>query len=51
MVVIMMGRKRSRHAWTLALAPLGVEGEVDHHDGVLLHDSDEQNNSDESDDG
>ncbi len=25
-------------------------GEIDHHDGVFLHNSDEQNNSDESDD-
>ncbi len=30
---------------------LGLEGEVDHHDGVLLHDADEQDDADEGDDG
>ena len=29
---------------------LGFEGEVDHHDGVLLDDADEQDDADERDD-
>src|SRR5207253_4881923 len=33
------------------LLALGVEGEIDHHDGVLLDDTDEQNDADESDQG
>src|SRR3989442_1325800 len=33
-----------------ALVALSVEGEVDHHDGVLLHDTNEENDPDESDD-
>src|ERR1700748_2156105 len=33
-----------------ALLALGFEGEVDHHDGVLLHDTDEQDDADEGDD-
>ena len=33
-----------------SLIAFGFEGEVDHHDGVLLDDSDEQNDADEGDD-
>ena len=47
MVVIMMGRKRSRELRWIA-SPSGAslhgarpEREVDHHDGVLLHDADQ----------
>ena len=56
MVVIMMGRKRSRHAWIdgfdrrQALVALGLQGEIDHHDGILFHNANEQNDADESDD-
>ena len=55
-VVIMIGRKRSRHAWWIAsrgdmpLLALGLEREVDHHDRVLLHDADEQDDADQRDD-
>src|SRR6266508_2702436 len=34
----------------LALGALGVEGEVDHHDGVLLDDADEEDDADQGDD-
>ena len=34
-----------------ALIPFGFESEVDHHDGILLDDTDEQNDADERDDG
>ena len=53
-VVIMIGRKRSRHAWKIALArrhafvALGVEREVDHHDRVLLDDADQQDDADDA---
>ena len=30
-------------------SPLAVEGEIDHHDAVLLYDADQQNNSDKCD--
>jgi len=56
MVVIRIGRKRSRQAWKIAacrLQPFGafdLEGDVDHHDGVLLHDSDQQQHADHGDD-
>ena len=53
MVVIMMGRKRmqrrfenrllGRHA---RLAALLVQGEVDHHDRVLLDDADQHDHAD-----
>ena len=33
-----------------ALFALGLQGKVDHHDGVLLHDSDEQENADQGHD-
>src|ERR1035438_7540148 len=33
-----------------AFVPFGVESEVDHHDGVLLHDADQQHDPDESND-
>src|ERR1017187_2958742 len=54
--VIMIGRKRSTHA--LWLPPLGrkpfvalrVQREVDHHDGVLLHDPDQHQDADGRDD-
>ena len=55
MVVIMIGRKRSRQAWKIAsfgaevAAALGLEGEVDHHDRVLLHDADQQDDADQRD--
>ena len=32
----------------LALVALGRDGEVDHHDGVLLHNADQQNDSDDA---
>ena len=53
-VVIMIGRKRKqaglpdrlrrRHA----LVPLRIDGEVDHDDGVLLHDAHEQDDADQA---
>ena len=33
-----------------ALLALGLEREVDHHDGVLLHDADQQHDADDADD-
>jgi hypothetical protein len=33
----------------LALVALGVDGEVDHHDRVLLHDADQQDDADDAD--
>jgi hypothetical protein len=57
MVVIRMGRKRSRQASKMAsralllpLAPLRRQGEIDHHDGVLLDDADQQDDADQRDD-
>ena len=54
-VVIMIGRKRSRHGLEdrvagreLAVA-LGVDREVDHHDGVFLHDADQEDDADDGD--
>ena len=55
-VVIMIGRKRSRQASKIASSgdlpslALGLEREVDHHDRVLLHDADQQDDADERDD-
>ena len=55
-VVIMIGRKRSRHAWwidssgDMPVIALRLEREVDHHDRVLLHDADEEDDADERDD-
>ena len=52
-VVIMIGRKRSRLACTMesrgrqALRALGLEREVDHHDGVLLDDAHQQHDADQ----
>ena len=52
MVVIMMGRKRSRLASinrigrVQAALPLSFQGEVDHHDAVLLHNADQQDDAD-----
>ena len=34
----------------LAFLAFGFEREVDHHDGVLLHDADQQDDADERDD-
>ena len=54
-VVIRIGRKRSRQAWriassgVIAVAPLGGDGEVHHHDAVLLHDADQQDDADQRD--
>ena len=48
----MMGRKRSSHAWQIAsngFVALRFQREVDHHDRVLLHNADEQNDSDQRD--
>src|SRR5215470_11090497 len=50
MVVMRMGRKRSRHAWLIAFPALGIEREVNHHNAVLLHNADEQDHADEGDD-
>ena len=53
-VVIMIGRKRKqaglvdRLARALALDPLGLQGEVDHHDRVLLDDADQQDDADDA---
>ena len=55
-VVIMIGRNRSRLASRIASSgclcsfAFGFEREVDHHDRVLLHDADEQHETDERDD-
>ncbi len=56
MVVIMMGRKRKQARLVdgflgrLAFIALGFQGEVNHHDGVLLHDTNQQNDADQGDD-
>ncbi len=56
MVVIMIGRKRSRHASRIAalsaLTPRAraANGEIDHHDAVLLDDADQQDDADHADD-
>ncbi len=56
-MVIMRGRKRSRQGLLDGglrrelLDPLGVDGEVHHHDAVLLHDADQQDDADQRDDG
>ena len=34
----------------LCLLALGLQREVDHHDGVLLHNSDQKNDADQRDD-
>ena len=34
----------------LPSSPFGLEREVDHHDGVLLHDADQQDDADDADD-
>ena len=50
----MIGRKRTLAAFDdrlgrrLVLLPLRLEREVDHHDGVLLHDADEHDHADEA---
>ena len=55
-VVIRIGRKRSRHAWKIASRgdlpslALGFEREVDHHDRVLLDDADQEDDADDRDD-
>ena len=56
MVVIMIGRKRSRQASKIACVGGGVAGalplerEVDHHDRVLLDDADQHDDADDGDD-
>jgi hypothetical protein len=51
MVVIRMGRKRNMHAskiesvGVLSLLALRLKREIDHHDGVLLNDADQQHNA------
>ena len=51
----MIGRKRSRQASKIAssgslpFVALGLQREVDHHDGVLLHDPDQQDDADQRD--
>ena len=53
MVVIRIGRNRSRARLvdglgaSLVLFALGFERKIDHHDAVLLHDADEQNDADD----
>jgi len=53
MVVIIMGRKRTRQAsWMAsagenALRVLDLQREVDHHDGVLLHDPNQHDDAHE----
>jgi hypothetical protein len=55
MVVIMIGRKRSRQACRIdcfgaqMLLALGLQREVDHHDAVLLDDADQQDDADQRD--
>ena len=55
-VVIMIGPEAQQaglvdgFARRLALLALGFQREVDHHDGVLLHDADEQDDADQGDD-
>src|ERR1700691_6189413 len=36
--------------WVFAVHPFGFEGEVDNHDAVFLHDTDEQDDADNGDD-
>ena len=36
--------------WSFSLLALGIEREIDHHDRVLLHDANEQNDSNKRDD-
>ena len=43
-------RLEDRFLGALAFPALGVEGEVDHHDRVLLHDPDQENDTDQGDD-
>ena len=56
MVVIMIGRKRIRHASRIASSGArprsrsAAKREVDHHDPVLLHDADQQHQTDQADD-
>ena len=54
MVVIMIGRNRSQCSFVdrllsaLARGALPVEGQVNHHDGVLLDDAHQHDDADES---
>ena len=56
MVVMRIGRKRSMHASKIASAvflpplALGLQRKIDHHDGVLLHDADQQHDADDGND-
>ncbi len=51
----MIGRKRSKAAltieflWRQPFVPLGLDGEVDHQNGVLLHDAHQQHDADQRD--
>ena len=53
----MMGRKRKlagfpdRFLRSHAVVALRIDGEVDHDDGVLLHDAHEQDDADQRDEG
>jgi hypothetical protein len=52
-VVMTIGRDRGRQAWKIAYRDdkTGcVDGKVDHENGVLLHDADKQDDSDQRDD-
>ena len=54
MVVIMIGRKRSSapgewHRRGEMDVALGRDGEIDHHDAVLLDDADQQDDADQRD--
>ena len=54
MVVIMMGRKRSRRSLKnrffgrLVLFAFRLQRKVDHHDGVFLYDADQQDDPDQT---
>ena len=56
MVVIMIGPEAQQRGLidgvggVLALLALGFQGEIDHHDAVLLHDADQQDDADDGDD-
>jgi hypothetical protein len=50
----MIGRKRSEQARAIAArgssrGALGIDREIDHHDGVLLDDADQQQNAEKRD--
>ena len=37
----------NRVRWSFAFLPLRLQGEVDHHDAVLLHDADQKDDADD----